>query len=209
MIIADFTIDTFLRVPTPDAWLQAALQNQELMLIDHAHCEKKAASTALSMIYRYPDRTVLLQKMSRLAREELRHFEHVLRFIERRGFTYRYLTPSRYANGLLQHVRTAEPSKLIDTLIVGAFIEARSCERFAKIAPLLDVELGDFYKGLLASESRHFQDYLKLAELYNDAPVTERIHQFARFEEALIMEPDEEFRFHSGVPAFDEVCYAG
>lgn len=202
MIIADFTIDTFLRVPTPDTWIQAALANQELMLVDHAHCEKKAASSAMSMIYRYPDRVVLLQKMSRLAREELRHFEHVLRFIERRGFTYQYLTPSRYANGLLQHVRTTEPAKLIDTLIVGAFIEARSCERFAKIAPLLDSELGDFYQGLLASESRHFQDYLQLAELYNQGPVNERIHFFARHEEALITTTDNEFRFHSGIPSF-------
>ncbi|MDQ2993995.1 MAG: tRNA-(ms[2]io[6]A)-hydroxylase [Pseudomonadota bacterium] len=200
IIIADLTIERFLRVPTPEAWLQAALQNQELMLIDHAHCEKKAASTAISMIYRYPDRIQLLQKMSRLAREELRHFEHVLRFIERRGFTYRYLTPSRYAEGLMKHVRTTEPAKLIDTLIVGAFIEARSCERFAKIAPLLDIELGEFYNGLLASESRHFQDYLKLAELYNQGTAEERIHQFARFEAELITEPDEEFRFHSGVP---------
>ena len=190
----------FLLCPTPVAWIEAALVHQEILLVDHAQCEKKAASSALSMIYRYPDRTELLQKMSRLAREELRHFEQVLRFIVDRGMQYVHLTPSRYAAGLKDHARSTQPECLIDTLIIGAFIEARSCERFSKLAPHLDAELGKFYGGLLASESRHFQDYLKLAEFYSAEDITSRIDYFAAIEAELINTPDHEFRFHSGIP---------
>ena len=196
----EYSIDTLLLCPTPDAWVAKALQNQEILLIDHAQCEKKAASSALSMIYRYPDRTVLLQKMSRLAREELRHFEQVLRFITDRGFQYQHLSPARYAGGMKEHTRNTQPESLIDGLIIGAFIEARSCERFAKLAPHLDEELGKFYSGLLASESRHFQDYIKLAALYSEDDITPRIEFFAGIEAELISSPDAEFRFHSGLP---------
>lgn len=177
-----------------------ALQEQEVLLIDHAQCEKKAASSALSMIYRYPDRMVLLQKMSRLAREELRHFEQVLRFIVARGFEYRHLSPSRYAGGMKEFTRSTQPECLIDGLIIGAFIEARSCERFGVLAPHLDEELGKFYSGLLASEARHFQDYIKLAELYSEDEIGSRVEFFAAVEAELISTPDKEFRFHSGLP---------
>jgi tRNA-(ms[2]io[6]A)-hydroxylase len=177
-----------------------ALQHQEILLIDHAQCEKKAASSALSMIYRYPDRMVLLQKMSRLAREELRHFEQVLRFIGARGFEYQHLSPSRYAGGMKAHTRTTQPECLIDGLIIGAFIEARSCERFSTLAPHLDEELGKFYHGLLASESRHFQDYINLAELYSEDDIVPRVEFFAGVEAELICSPDPQFRFHSGMP---------
>lgn len=199
-VIEKQSIETFLACPTPDAWVDVALRHQDILLIDHAQCEKKAASTALSMIYRYPNRSELLQKMSRLAREELRHFEQVLRFIMARGFTYEHLSPSRYAEGLKKGARTAEPTRLVDNLIIGAFIEARSCERFAKLAPHLDEELGRFYHGLLASESRHFQDYLLLANLYSDDDISPRISHFAAIEANLIESPDTEFRFHSGIP---------
>jgi tRNA-(ms[2]io[6]A)-hydroxylase len=195
------SIQTFLACPTPEAWVAAALQHQDILLVDHAQCEKKAASTALSMIYRYPDRTELLAKMSRLAREELRHFEQVLRFIIARGYQYEHLSPSRYAEGLQKGARTAEPMRLVDSLIIGAFIEARSCERFAKLAPHLDHELGRFYIGLLASESRHFQDYLNLAQLYAEEDITPRVVHFAAIEANLIESPDSELRFHSGIPS--------
>lgn len=195
-----YTLETFLACPTPDEWVVMALQEPEILLIDHAQCEKKAASSALSMIYRYPDRPELLQKMSRLAREELRHFEQVLRFITARGYQYAHIAPSRYAGGLRKPIRTAEPYQLIDNLIVGAFIEARSCERFAKLAPHLDKELGKFYSGLLASESRHFLEYLMLAASYSVEDITPRIACFAAVEAELICSPDPEFRFHSGLP---------
>lgn len=188
----------FLPCPTPDAWLQNALAEPELLLIDHANCEKKAAGTALNLLYRYVDKPELLQRMSRLAREELRHFEQVLAIMTARGIEYVQTTPARYAGALHKHVRTFEPAKLIDTLIIGAFIEARSCERFARLAPLLDAELSKFYLGLLASEARHFQHYLQLAERYADKPIQPRIEFFAERERELIESADTEFRFHSG-----------
>ena len=191
-------IDDFLACDTPDRWLETALQHQPVMLIDHANCEKKAASTALNMIYRYVDKYDLLNKMSRLAREEMRHFEQVIAIMKKRGVDYIQLSSSRYASGMREGLRKHEPEKLIDSLIIGAFIEARSCERFAKIAPYLDDELKDFYLSLLKSESRHFLDYLALARQYADSPIDQRIAYYAQLEKKLIESPDQEFRFHSG-----------
>lgn len=191
-------IHDFLPCRTPQQWIDNALAHQDLMLIDHAHCEKKAASTALSLMYRYVDNTDLLNKMSRLAREELRHFEQVLAIMKKRGVTYDHLTPARYAAGLRQEVRSEDPDRLVDVLIVGAIIEARSCERFAALAPHLDDKLADFYNSLLKSEARHYQDYLKLAEQANGGPVDDRVRAFLDIEQRLITEPDTEFRFHSG-----------
>lgn len=191
-------IKKFLRCETPDAWLQSALANQELLLIDHANCEKKAAGTAMNFLYRYVDKVELIQRMSKLAREELRHFEQVLTIMKKRGIEYVQTSPARYAGALHKHVRTYEPAKLIDTLIIGAFIEARSCERFARVAPLLDAELRAFYEGLLSSESRHFQHYLHFAQRFSDKPIGERVEFFAECERELIEAEDTEFRFHSG-----------
>ena len=126
-------VGDFLGSSTPAAWLDRALADLDTLLIDHANCEKKAASTALSLLYRYVDRPQLLHKLSRLAREELRHFEQVLTILKRRNVPYEHITASRYAAGLMGHVRKEEPGRLVDTLIVGAFIEARSCERFAAL----------------------------------------------------------------------------
>jgi tRNA-(ms[2]io[6]A)-hydroxylase len=191
-------IHDFLPCRTPHRWIENALDHQDLMLIDHAHCEKKAASTALSLMYRYVDNTELLNKMSRLAREELRHFEQVLAIMNKRGVRYDHLTPARYAAGLRQHVRSDDPGRLVDVLIVGAIIEARSCERFAALAPHLDDTLADFYTSLLKSEARHYKDYLKLAEQANGGPVAERLAVFLEAERTLVEQPDNEFRFHSG-----------
>lgn len=191
-------IHDFLPCRTPAAWIDNALANQDLMLIDHAHCEKKAASTALSLMYRYVDNTDLLNRMSRLAREELRHFEQVLAIMKKRAVDYCHLTPARYAAGLRKLVRGEDPARLVDVLIVGAIIEARSCERFAALAPHLDDQLADFYNSLLKSEARHYQDYLQLAEQANGGPVNDRVAEFMAVERALIESPDGEFRFHSG-----------
>ncbi|AZT84324.1 tRNA-(ms[2]io[6]A)-hydroxylase [Marinobacter sp. NP-4(2019)] len=191
-------IHDFLPCRTPRRWIENALANQDLMLIDHAHCEKKAASTALSLMYRYVDNTDLLNKMSRLAREELRHFEQVLAIMKKRGVDYAHLSPARYAAGLRQEVRAEDPGRLVDVLIVGAIIEARSCERFAALAPHLDGKLADFYNSLLKSEARHYQDYLTLAQQANGGPVDERVAVFLALEQKLVEEPDREFRFHSG-----------
>lgn len=193
-------IEAFLACPTPDAWIKKALTQQTILLIDHCNCEKKAASTALSLMYRYVEHPKLLMKMSKLAREELRHFEQVLKIMQQREITYETLTASRYAQALIKHVRHHEPAMLIDKLIIGAFIEARSCERFARLAPYLDDELAQFYRSLLASESRHFKDYLNLAQELTNEDIDDRIRFFADLEASLIESPDEQFRFHSGVP---------
>jgi tRNA-(ms[2]io[6]A)-hydroxylase len=191
-------IHDFLPCRTPAQWIDNALANQDLLLIDHAHCEKKAASTALSLMYRYLDNADLLNKMSRLAREELRHFEQVLAIMQKRGVEYTHLSPARYAAGLRAEVRGEDPGRLVDILIVGAIIEARSCERFAALAPYLDEKLADFYNSLLKSEARHYQDYLHLAEQAHGGPVDERVAEFLAIEKELIEAPDTEFRFHSG-----------
>lgn len=191
----------FLHCETPQQWLQLALENQDILLIDHANCEKKAASTAMNLMYRYVDRSALLQKMSQLAREELLHFEQVVKIMQDRGVEYIHLEPSRYASSLRCHIRNSEPEKLIDTLIIGAFIEARSCERFAALAPGLEPVLKKFYLSLLRSESRHFRDYLSLAEKYAEQDISDRIDFFAQREAELISSADGQFRFHSGSPA--------
>ena len=190
----------FLPCPTPDAWLEEAVRQQSVLLIDHANCEKKAASTAMNLLYRYSDRTELLQKMAQLAREELLHFEQLVKLLEQRQIEYAYLSASRYAGGLRSHIRHDRRHVLTDTLIIGAFVEARSCERFARLAPLLDAPLARFYRGLLKSEARHYQDYLALARLYADEDITPQIERLRAVEHELISSPDSEFRFHSGVP---------
>ncbi len=194
-------IDAFLGCPTPDAWIEAALADQETLLIDHKNCEFKAASTALSLIAKYNTHLDLINMMSRLAREELVHHEQVLRLMKRRGVPLRPVSAGRYASGLRRLVRAHEPVKLVDTLVVGAFIEARSCERFAALVPHLDEELGTFYHGLLKSEARHYQGYLKLAHQYGDeSDIARRVTLVREAEAELIQSPDQELRFHSGIP---------
>ncbi|MCY1513767.1 tRNA-(MS[2]IO[6]A)-hydroxylase (MiaE) [compost metagenome] len=195
-------IHDFLGCRTPDAWVAAALADQETLLIDHKNNEFKAASTAMALMAKYSMHLDLINFMSRLAREELVHHEQVLRIMKRRKVDLRPVSASRYAAGLRKLVRSHEPQKLVDTLVVGAFIEARSCERFEALVPHLDEELGKFYGGLLKSEARHFQGYLKLACQYGDAQDVQRtVEKVRAAEQELIESPDEEFRFHSGVPA--------
>jgi tRNA 2-(methylsulfanyl)-N6-isopentenyladenosine37 hydroxylase len=192
----------FLPCATPPAWIEQAREQTETLLVDHANCEKKAASTALNLMYRYVEHPALLDRLSRLAREELRHFEQVIAIMRRRGVGYPQLSAARYAGELRGAVRTHEPGRLVDTLLVGAIIEARSCERFAALVPVLDGELAAFYGSLLRSESRHFTDYLRLAEqLGSKAEVARRLPVLLERERVLIESPDREFRFHSGVPA--------
>ncbi len=190
----------FLPCATPDAWFDSALENQSVLLIDHANCEKKAASTAMSLMYRHTERSELMLKMSQLAREELLHFQQVVEILAARSIPYVRLSPSRYAGRLRGLIGANEGEQLTDTLLVGAFIEARSCERFAGLAPRLDPPLRRFYKSLLKSEARHFQDYLALARLYDDSCLQQRLQGIAEVEAELVLAPDDEFRFHSGPP---------
>jgi len=197
------SVATFLDTPTPEEWLDEAVKRLPEMLLDHANCELKAASTALAFLYRYPDRSNLVQRMSRLAREELRHFEQVRAIMDDLEIPFERLTASRYAAGLRDAARREEPHKLLDSLLIGALIEARSCERFAKIAPRLPDKLRRFYGGLLASEARHFEHYVAFAKSecdVDDAEIDARLETLKSVEAALIAEPDTEFRFHSGPP---------
>ena len=194
-------INDFLGCETPKSWIDKAIkpENLAVLLVDHANCEKKAASTALNLIYRYTDNFELLNKMSRLVREEMRHFEQVIKIMKQRDIPYQHISASRYAAGLREVVRKDDPGRLVDVLIVGAFIEARSCERFAKIAPHLDSELKAFYQSLLKSEARHYQDYLALAtKASGNESIDQRIAVIRSCEQQLIQDPDVEFRFHSG-----------
>ena len=194
------SVAEFLGAATPEAWVEAAVANLEELLLDHANCEKKAASTALALMFRYETDTELAQRMSRLAREELRHFEQVQAILSARSIRTRRLAASRYAQGLRDCVRKGEPGRLVDLLVTGAFIEARSCERFALIAPRLDAELGKFYRGLLASEARHFERYLALARDRDPSGWSARVACFREVEARLATEPDPLVRFHSGPP---------
>lgn len=191
----------FLACATPQSWIEAALKQQQVLLIDHKNCEWKAAATAFHLMGKHATKLDLVNKMSRLAREELVHMEQVLRILKKRNIALVSVSASRYASSLRELVRAQEPYRLTDTLVIGAFIECRSCERFAALAPHLDEELGTFYGGLLKSESRHFQDYLKLAYTYGErADVDAAVDRVRALEAELISSPDREFRFHSGCP---------
>ncbi|WP_187653863.1 tRNA isopentenyl-2-thiomethyl-A-37 hydroxylase MiaE [Xenorhabdus sp. PB62.4] len=145
----------------------------------------------------------LIDKMVMLIKEELHHFYQVLEIMNARGISYDSITASRYAKSLFQHITNHEPYTLVDKLIIGAYIEARSCERFAKLAPHLDEDLGKFYISLLRSEARHYQDYLSLAQLISKEDIAERVNYFGRIEAELIQTPDHDFKFHSGVPIIE------
>lgn len=196
-------VAAFFDTPTPQAWVREACQRIPELLLDHANCELKAASTALGFIYHYPERTALSKRMSKLAREELRHFEQVKNRMEDMDVPFKKLSASRYAGKLRQAVRREEPEHLLDMLLVGALIEARSCERFAALAPHLPQQLGDFYAGLLESEARHFEHYLELARSevdISEEDFNKRLDELKSLEATLITDPDDQFRFHSGTP---------
>jgi tRNA-(ms[2]io[6]A)-hydroxylase len=188
----------FLHGRTPIAWFEQANSHLPELLIDHANCEKKAAGTALSLLYRYVDKPELLRTLSKLAREELKHFEQVQSRLVALEIDYRHLSPGRYAAGLRRVVRTHEPGRLVDLLLVGAVVEARSCERFAGLVGVLPHKLGAFYERLLASEARHFHQYLELANRYADAPFDNQLNRMLEVDRELITSPDTVFRFHSG-----------
>jgi tRNA 2-(methylsulfanyl)-N6-isopentenyladenosine37 hydroxylase len=190
-----------LRVPTPSAWVAQACASPDVLIIDHANCEKKAASTALALMFAYAEDLELTDKMSRLAREELRHYEQVAKLIRTLGVIPQRLAPGRYAERLRRLVAKAEPHREVDLMICGAFIEARSCERFAVLSAAIGAPLGDLFQGLHNAEARHYRVYLDLARRAGKRAGVElqpRVEEFAALEAQLITEPDTVFRFHSG-----------
>ena len=192
----------FLGARTTQAWVDAAIADLPLIIQDHANCEKKAAGTAMNLLFRYEFSYDLQRKLAQLIREEMLHYEQVLGIMNERGQEWEYLSAGRYAKGMLKHKHTYEPAAMIDVLIIGAFIEARSCERFAALAEVInDERLAKYYRYLLKSESRHFEDYLALAQSLSEDNIDERVAFFKAVESELIASPDTELRFHSGTPA--------
>lgn len=188
---------------TPQAWVAAACERWQELLVDHLACEKKAASTALALIFAYPQDAPMTLALSRLAREELRHFEQVQSLMNDLGVPYARAKPGRYAGELRAVSRTSEPHRKLDLLLTGALIEARSAERFARLAPSLPAPMDRFYAQLQRAEARHFQLYLRLAMQAAQASGlnwSERLAVLANREAELATQADDQFRFHSGPP---------
>lgn len=189
-----------LLAPTPDAWVQAAAESWRALLNDHAQCEKKAASTALALMFTYPEDRRLGVALSRLAREELRHFEQVQRLMTSLDVPFERQRPGRYAAGLRAKLRTSDPGRKLDLLLTGALIEARSCERFRLLAPRLPQPVAAFYQQLAQAEARHFEQYLELARAASPPEMAPRLRELAECEADLATTEDVELRFHSGPP---------
>ena len=180
-------------------WLPQAIVHMDDILLDHAHCEKKAASTALNLMFRYGDDPGLMQPLSELAREELRHFEAVLERLDARGVPFRPLVPSAYAKELHKRVRKQEPQRQLDTLLCCALIEARSCERMKLLSERLpEGELKDFYRSLLESEAHHHALYVELAiARFGKPEALARLGELAEHESLVIESLPREARLHS------------
>ena len=191
---------SILLADTPAAWVDAAVSGWRELLVDHANCEKKAASTAVALIFAYPEDARLGSALSRLAREELRHFEQVQSAMTELDVPFLRQKPGRYAAGLRRELRTSEPGRKLDLLLSGALIEARSCERFRLLAQKLPEPLGKFYGRLAESEARHFELYVGLARERYGEEWEPRLNTLARTEAQLATAPDGELRFHSGPP---------
>ena len=173
---------------TSPSWVERVLAELDELLIDHAHCEKKAASTAVSLLFRYPEQGDILHPLASLAREELLHFEMLLDLLAARGIALRRQAPSPYASELMSAARQGEPARAIDTLLCLSLIEARSCERMKLVAGAVeDGAVRELYTRLLASEARHHQSYVDLAASIDPATdVRRRLAELARHEAAVL-----------------------
>jgi len=192
--------DRILSAPTPQEWVEAAAARWPELAVDHLGCEKKAASSALALIFAYPEDTPLTLALSRLAREELRHFEQVQRALRELGVEARRQRPGRYAQELRRQLRTSHAERKLDLLLAGALIEARSAERFALLEGRLPPPLDALYAQLAVSEARHFEVYVGLARERAPREWRARLAQLAACEAQLATRPDRELRFHSGPP---------
>jgi tRNA-(ms[2]io[6]A)-hydroxylase len=188
-----------LKSETKDRWMKQVDANLDLILIDHAHCEKKAAGTALNMLFAYVDDIVLCREMTLIVNEELEHFHMVLDLLAKRGIMFRRIPPSAYGRKLNDYVDKQEPQRAVDRLLVAGLIEARSCERFQVLAEhVADSELAEFYRNLFESEARHHTTYTRLATHFApEAKVMRRLDELATREAAIIDEGEEAPRMHS------------
>ncbi|WP_449417412.1 tRNA isopentenyl-2-thiomethyl-A-37 hydroxylase MiaE [Phormidium nigroviride] len=189
----------FLKQPTSKEWVEQAIANLDIILLDHSHCERKAAGVALNLMFRYPAHTKLVRMLTAIAREELEHFDQVNQWLERRGIPLGQLSAPPYAAGLTAKIRREEPERLLDSLLVSGLIEARSHERLGLLANCCqDAELAKFYRGLMASEARHYGVYWVLATTYFDSEiVTARLESLASIESEMLATLHSEPRIHS------------
>ena len=180
-------------------WLRQVDQHLNEILIDHAHCEQKAASTAMDLMFDYVEHEDLCREMSEIVREELEHFQLVRDLLKQRNVRFRRLKPGAYGRKLKELVRRLEPHRAVDRLLVGALIEARSCERFVLLRDhLQDAQLKEFYGSLYESEARHHTTYVRLAKnCASDADVSTRLQELATVEAAIISDGSELPRVHS------------
>jgi len=188
-----------LHAPTPDRWLAQVEQRLDLLLIDHAHCEKKAAGVAMNLLFAYVEYSELTRAMTEIVQEELDHFHQVRALLDRRGIRFYKLPPSRYGPKLHELVSKEEPQRAVDRLLVAALIEARSCERFGLLRDCLaDCELAEFYGSLFESEARHHTTYVRLAgQFANEAAVRSRLSELAAAEATIVLAGEDQPRMHS------------
>jgi tRNA-(ms[2]io[6]A)-hydroxylase len=188
-----------LQSSTNERWLSQVREGIEELLIDHAHCEKKAAGVALGLMFTYVDNLELCRAMMEIVHEELDHFRQVLDLLERRGICFRRIPPSRYGERLSALARREEPGRVVDRLLIASLIEARSCERFGLLRDHLDdVELVQFFGSLFESEARHHSTYVRLAKGYNPPDeVVQRLGELAEQEARILAEGDAVPRMHS------------
>jgi tRNA-(ms[2]io[6]A)-hydroxylase len=188
-----------LKQPTSWAWVEQAITHLNIILLDHSHCECKAAGVALNLMFRYPSYTQLVRQLTAIAREELEHFEQVNQWLERLGIPLAPLSSPPYGAGLKAEIRRHEPERLLDSLLVSGLIEARSHERLGLLATHCpDRELAKFYGGLMASEARHYGVYWVLADTYFERDVvTGRLEELAVRESELLITLHSEPRIHS------------
>ena len=188
-----------LKSSTAERWLAQVDDDLASVLIDHAHCEKKAAGTAMNLMFAYPGRADLCRQLADIVAEELDHFRLVLDLLERRSIPFRTLRPSNYGRQLNDLVRPHDPHRAIDRLLVAALIEARSCERFARLRDhVADRELAEFYGSLFESEARHHSTYVRMARLFGSAEVVDaRLEELAAAEAEIIERGDTVVRMHS------------
>jgi tRNA-(ms[2]io[6]A)-hydroxylase len=188
-----------LKCATPERWLTQVDQSLDEVLIDHAHCEKKAAGTAMNLIFAYVENEPLCKAMTEIVGEELEHFHMVLELLHERGVAFRRLKPSSYGRKLNDLVRNHEPERAVDRLIVAGLIEARSCERFQMLAEHVDdARLSKFYASLFESEARHHATYISLAIDFADkATIDRRLDELAALEAEIILSGEDVPRMHS------------
>jgi tRNA-(ms[2]io[6]A)-hydroxylase len=189
----------FLQQPTAQGWVEQALAHLDTILLDHSHCERKAAGVALNLMFRYPSSTKLVRALTAIAQEELEHFEQVNQILEQRHIPLAPLAPPPYGAGLNKQIRVQEPDRMLDSLLVCSLIEARSHERLGLLAAHCpDPALAKFYRGLMASEARHYGMYWVLATTYFDREiVNQRLEELAIVESELLATLHPEPRIHS------------